>query len=1288
VRRKENPYFTDQTSHHLNPFMLHRRFLSILQYSALIVLVGGALLLSIARAWLPHIAAQRGAVAAWVSTAIGQPIEIERLSAEWRGFYPVLHLRGVRLLDPLRRHSLLRFDELRVTVDPYAALYRWRVQIHDLCAIGARLSIERRADGSLGVTGAEQSPDAAGRQSGLLAWLAVQPRVALLRSEIHWRDARSTAPPQVFSSIDLQLVNDDDHHQLAGATVLPQTLGRALRVVMDFRGDLANPAQWSGKIYVRGQALQLATWMQGHTAGGMSALVGQADAELWGDFANLQLHAVTGTLRLQQVRAAGAPGTLLDEVAGGLRWRFNGASWRLDVDDLRVVRNGAAWPKGGFSIRTTRHDGQTQIDAAFDFLRLQDVKAWVVRNSLLPATLHERLDALAPQGDVHDLRLVTQLQDQHVQSYYLKARLDALATRAWQRLPALRGLSGTLEANDSQGELQLDSRDLQVELPNWFRAPLLASSAQGTLAWYRFPDRWRIQADDLIVANADIKTETRFALDVPQDSPALLDLQSDFHDGDMRAVPRYIPAQIMSPKVVEWLDRAFVAGQVRAGTAFFHGRFSDFPFDRHDGLFQVNVAADNATLDYHAGWPRIEAITAQVDFDGRGMNIAARSGRIFSTPLGPTQVSIADLTHGELQLDGSAHGSNADLLRFVQESPLAGRFAEYLAGVTAQGNSTLHLSLTLPLAAPDTAPQVLGRVNFSSGALAMPSLDLALEDIHGPLDFTASGLVSTGIDARLLGDPVRITAQAGDGAASGSRLEVQGHVALATLAKRQPGPWWRFATGDSDYSVSLSFSAQKDVPATLHIEAPLHGVAIRLPAPLGKAKNDIRVFTFDTPLGRKGRALTLISYDTALHAALEFDRSAGKSTLTRGEVRFGATPAQLPDTPGLRIAGELAVFDVDAWRAAFNDPAATAATPTFSDEVTALDLRVQECRIENYALRGLHLWAERQPQGWLANVSSDKLTGRVQAPLHYPDGGPLIMDLEQLRLDAATGTSSKVNVEPQRLPALQINAKHFAYHGADFGTLTLLTSRNAAGLHVDKAEINAADVKATAVGDWRGSDGHQTSRFKIDVTAPELGALLGKFGYVGNIKGGATSAQIEAEWPGSPARFALERLQGTLHADIKNGRFVDIEPGAGRVFGLLSINELQRRLRLDFSDLFKKGFSFDDISGDFMLDRGNAFTNNTTIKGPAARIDIEGRTGLVRRDYQQLVTVTPHLTSSLPLAGAIANPGVGAALFLAQKLFENQLDAITRYRYRVYGSWDKPVFERVTPTLPGTDKPQ
>jgi uncharacterized protein YhdP len=357
------------------------------------------------------------------------------------------------------------------------------------------------------------------------------------------------------------------------------------------------------------------------------------------------------------------------------------------------------------------------------------------------------------------------------------------------------------------------------------------------------------------------------------------------------------------------------------------------------------------------------------------------------------------------------------------------------------------------------------------------------------------------------------------------------------------------------------------------------------------------------------------------------------------------------------------------------------------DNVDTVDVHVQEFKAGSHTLNGLHVAAERLPAQWQVDVDSDALRGRIQVPLTYPGGGPVVMALDYLKLasgkdDSAAGKPD----DPRQLPALQVVAKQFEYHGADFGALTLNTTRNATGMHVDKAMVESPALRASASGDWNVDKATQVSRFSIDLTAPKLGQLLGKFGYVGNIKDGETTVKIQAEWPGSPARFTLERLQGSLHVDIKDGRFVDIEPGAGRVFGLLSINELQRRLRLDFSDLFKKGFTFDEINGDFLLGSGDAFTDNTVIKGPAARIAIAGRTGLVRRDYEQLITVTPHLTSSLPLAGAIASPGIGAALFLAQKLFESQIDAITRYQYTVRGSWDKPVIERVSQQNPAEQK--
>ena len=1270
--------------------MLRRTF-SLLWILTVIALIGAAALLSVARTWLPQFGAQRAEVQRWVSEAVGQPVEIDALDAEWRGLYPVLHLRGVRLLDPDSRHTLLRFTELRVAVDPYAALYRRRVQVRALSVIGARLSVERRADGMLVVLGLEEMPDSKTDNTAVLAWLASQPEVSLLRSEIHWRDARTpAAQPLVFSAVDLQLENDDKRHKLAVATQLPQKLGGQLRCVIDFKGDPTTPTQWSGDVFLHGTGLQLASWLRSRGYAGMTLQDGAADAELWGEFQGMQLHALTGNMRLRKLRLVGDAAPTLDELNGRLRFSRDATAWRLDVEDLRVTRGTQAWPASGFSLRqrTLTGGAQLQFDAAFDFLRLQDVGALAQLGSLLPESARSMLTGMAATGDVHDLRAQVQLQDDTLQHYYLKARLAALSTHAWQRLPALSGITGLLEGTDKIGRLQLDSHQLSIELPTLFRQPLQLRNLSGDLEWQHYPELLRIRTARLVAGNADVQTESRFTFDLPRDGKPFLDLQTRFADGDVTAVSRYLPAHIMPPGVVAWLDRAFLGGRVRGGMALFHGRPTDFPFDEHSGVFMVSTDVEDAGLDYGAGWPRIDGITAQVNFSGRSMRIDAGGGKIFAAQLGPTKVSIADLHHGELQIDGSAQSSNADLLRYLRESPLSVHYRDMLAGLTARGDSRLTLSLSLPLTPHDSVPLLLGRVDFSAGSLALPDLDLALDDINGPLDFTAMGLFSTGLSANLSGNAVTITAQTQDsGPNAGTRLDLQGHMQVKTLAERQPGAFWRLLDGGSDYQASLLFAPRRAAPAKLHIESELRGVAVRLPEPFAKTGKEARPFSIDMPLGRAGNSVVVGDYGHVLRGAFELTRAAGKTSVARGELRIGAVPAQLPESAGLRVAGELAQFDLDVWRAALLNGKATDVALHAPDNIGAVDVRVQEFTAGSYTLRGLHLSAERQPAEWQVNVDSDALSGRIQVPLTYPDGGPVIMALDYLKLDAGKDDSAAGKpIDPRQFPAMQLVAKRFDYRGAEFGSLTLNTTRSATGMHVDKAMVESPQIKASASGDWIVDQTTRISRFSIDVTAPQLGQLLGKFGYVGNIKDGKTAVKIQAEWPGSPAHFALERLQGNLHVDIKNGRFVDIEPGAGRVFGLLSINELQRRLRLDFSDLFKKGFTFDVISGDFLLSRGDAFTENTVIKGPAARIAITGRTGLVRRDYEQMITVTPHLTSSLPLAGAIASPGIGAALFLAQKLFESQLDAITRYQYTVRGSWDKPVIERVSQLKPAEQK--
>ncbi len=123
---------------------------------------------------------------------------------------------------------------------------------------------------------------------------------------------------------------------------------------------------------------------------------------------------------------------------------------------------------------------------------------------------------------------------------------------------------------------------------------------------------------------------------------------------------------------------------------------------------------------------------------------------------------------------------------------------------------------------------------------------------------------------------------------------------------------------------------------------------------------------------------------------------------------------------------------------------------------------------------------------------------------------------------------------------------------------------------------------------------------------------------------------------------------------------------------------MKRRLTLDFSDLFSEGYAFDSIDARFRIGDGNALAEQVDIVGPAADLSISGRTGLVARDYDQVVTVTPEISVTLPLAGALAGgPVVAAALLLAEQVMGEEVNKLIRYQYNVSGSWDEPKIERI-----------
>ena len=138
------------------------------------------------------------------------------------------------------------------------------------------------------------------------------------------------------------------------------------------------------------------------------------------------------------------------------------------------------------------------------------------------------------------------------------------------------------------------------------------------------------------------------------------------------------------------------------------------------------------------------------------------------------------------------------------------------------------------------------------------------------------------------------------------------------------------------------------------------------------------------------------------------------------------------------------------------------------------------------------------------------------------------------------------------------------------------------------------------------------------------------------------------------------------------------------MIGLLNISVISRRLALDFSDFFSEGYAFDKIRGNLTFREGNLTTEDLRIKGPSANIEIDGRTGIVARDYDQRVTVTPHVSGGLPWLEIPMGPaGVGGIYILgkiAEKIgipVDEAVDRVVEVTYHMTGSWDDPKIEPV-----------
>jgi uncharacterized protein YhdP len=265
------------------------------------------------------------------------------------------------------------------------------------------------------------------------------------------------------------------------------------------------------------------------------------------------------------------------------------------------------------------------------------------------------------------------------------------------------------------------------------------------------------------------------------------------------------------------------------------------------------------------------------------------------------------------------------------------------------------------------------------------------------------------------------------------------------------------------------------------------------------------------------------------------------------------------------------------------------------------------------------------------------------------------------------------DVDPRRLPAVTVKARSFLFKDRPLGALDFSAQPLAGGWRIARLDLARPETRLAVSGDWRLVGNRHQSEFDIRLSSSDMGKTLDALGIPEQMRGGEVSVVSHFAWPASPANPGAAKLSGRAEITAERGRFLQLKQGAGRFFGVLDLSAIGRYLTLDFSPIFGQGFVFDRIHTRMTLERGNVYTDDLSIRGPSAKIDVRGRIGLAAEDFDLVVDVQPQLSDSLTITSlGIWGPQVAAAVLALQKIFKKEITETTRVHYVVKGPWDNP----------------
>ena len=1121
---------------------------------------------------------------------------------------------------------------------------------------------------------------------------------------------------------------------------------------------------------------------------GMAVTAGSGSLRAWADVGRGQITGGTADVALAGVNAQlgrALQPLALASMAGRFGGRqlatgfeFNTAALSFDTLD------GLSWPGGNLSVVHTDAIGTTLPRTEFKADRL-DLAALAQIATRLPLSEAVRLqiNSFAPKGLVETIDARWQGSADQIAAFSARGRVSglALAARASQGAmvgsavnqnlrpaPGRAGLSGAtvdFDITNAGGKATVKLVNGTLDLPGIFEDPRIPMDQLSMDAqWKQAGGTIDTQLRNIRFSNADAEGAaqavwrsataspsaaqgTSAAASPPhQGSLGVLDLQGTLSRGNGARVHRYLPL-VLQERVRHYVRDAVLRGDLSELKFKVKGTVDDIPYAAPaQGDFKISTRVKNGTLAYvpasvqPAGavpWPALTDLNGELVFNHATLEVNGATGKVqglSGLQLVKVDARIADLAHSAtVEVAAAIKGPAADALGFVNTSPIGALTGQVLEKAAATGAADVALRLSLPLSALEKT-RVQGTVTLPGNDVQITPASPLLVRTKGVVTFSESGFNVAAAQARFLGGDIRFeggmraAARAG---VPGNELDAsvifkaQGTVTAEGLRQAKDlGLASRLAqnaSGGAAYSATLGF--RRGV-AEITVASNLQGMALNLPAPLGKAAEAVLPLRFEGTLqrdslapGQKLQDRLSVSIGTLASVVYVRDISGAEPRVVWGSIGVGLEAGESAPVPDSGVAANinLTSVDIDAWQKVLSDATGSAATGTSTstgtDAVTMgylptrMAIRARQLQIEGRQLNQVVVGATRDGLNWRANIDAQELNGYVEFRQPGSSGaglgsGRVFARLSRLNLgqNTASEVETMLDQQPASIPALDIVVEDLELRGRKLGRVEIeainrsafvaLREGGAREWRLNKFNIILPEAVFTATGNWAAVNQQPAAlaslperrrtvmNFKLDIS--DSGELLKRFGMKDVIRRGKGNLQGQVAWTGSPLSPDYPSMGGQFNVNIESGQFLKADPGIAKLLGVLSLQSLPRRLTLDFRDVFSEGFAFDFVRGDVAIAQGLASTNNLQMKGVNAAVLMDGSADIAKETQDIKVVVVPEINAgTASLIATVINPVIGLGTFLAQYFLRRPLMQAATQEFHIDGSWADPKITKI-----------